>query len=174
MTVRARAGAVICTTVVLLVLGACSSTAKTLDGPATERAVGRAVAAKVEPAVAATTCPAELPRGKGEEFTCKVELGGKAGTMRVRVSQLDDQGKLSVEPLDAVVSGEATAATLKAKLRTQFKRSFQVTCGTGWKVRSPGDTFPCRARDKTSRRSVDVTVEDAAGTLSFQVLRPGN
>lgn len=159
---------------VVALLGACSSSAKTLDRAATETAVGRAVADKVEPAVAGTTCPTELPRGKGKAFTCKVELGGKVGTMRVRVRQLDDDGRLAVAPLDAVISGEATAATLKAKLRTRFKRSFQVTCGAGWKVRSPGDTFPCRARDKTSRRSIDVTVEDPAGTLSFQVLRPGN
>lgn len=176
MTVTRRPLATGIAAVVIVIVGlglglaGCSSEASTLDRAATERAVGRSVAAAVEPAVAATVCPTAVERAKGGRFRCEVRLTAEVGTVRASVRQVDDAGHLEVALRDAVVSGEAAAATLKASLRSGFGRSFQVDCGKGWKVRSPGDTFTCRARDKTSRRSVEATVTDPAGTLSFEVL----
>lgn len=150
-------------------LAGCSHDATTLDRAATQRAVGHSVAAAVEPPVAATSCPRAIERRAGGRFRCEVRLADGVGTVRTSVRQTDAEGTLRVAMLDAVVSGEATATTLKSELRRRFERSFLVDCGTGWRVRAPGSTFSCRARDKTSRRTVEVTVADAAGTLRFHV-----
>ena len=153
------------------ILGGCSDDADALDRPATERAVGRAVAAQVAPPVAGTACPGTLTRAKGRRFTCTIELGAGAGTLKVVVRQVDDQGSLDVTPSAAVLSDAAIARSLKALLKAQFDRSFQVDCGDrGDRVRPPGTTLTCTARDRTSRREVTVTITDAAGTQSFEVL----
>jgi Domain of unknown function (DUF4333) len=154
----------------LLVLSGCGSEDGSLDRPATERQVGRAVAKVVTPPVAATSCTGALPLEQGRTFTCQVKLGAGAGTLRASVLQTDDDGALEVEPLDAVLSDAQVARQLKASLNDQFGRSFQVDCGDeGQTVRRPGSTSSCTARDQTSRRKVAVTVEDASGSLSFEV-----
>ena len=151
-------------------ISGCSKKANTLDEAGTERAVGRAVAAQVQPTVNATTCNGDLTKGKGRHFTCKVTLGGKAGTLPVVVRQVDAAGTLRVTPSAAVVSDAVIARQLKASLTKQFGRSFQVDCGDGgYQVRAKGSTSTCKARDRTSRRKVVVTVVDTDGTLSFEV-----
>lgn len=151
----------------------CSSSADSLDRAATQRQVGRAVAAEVEPAVAATTCPGHLEQRRGGTFSCSIRLGGGAGTLHVTVRQADDEGRLEVSRREAVLAASGIAASLKADLRDTFDRSFQVDCGdAGWKVRKAGDTLTCTARDRSSRRLVEVTVVDASGTLRFDV-QPG-
>ncbi|WP_426571659.1 DUF4333 domain-containing protein [Aquihabitans sp. McL0605] len=166
-----RTGAAMVLAVGLLVAAAaCSDSASTLDQAATERAVGRSVAAKVEPAVKSTTCPADLPKGTGRTFECRIVLGSKAGTLRVTVRQTDDRGTLRVTPLAAVVSSDQVAAKLSASLAKQFGRKFLVDCRKGgFEVRAPRSTSTCSAADLTSKRSVTVTVVDPSGTLSFTV-----
>lgn len=154
----------------LLVLAACSDGADTLDQAATERAVGKAVAAKVDPKVTATTCPDPIEREEDGRFTCTVTLQG-AGDLPVSVTQTDEDGTLRVVPGAAVVTQERVTSELKAALKEQFGRSFQVACDLDddVAVRAPGSTATCTARDATSRRTVAVTVTDTAGTLSFDV-----
>lgn len=152
----------------LLVLAACSSD-PTLDQSATERAVGKAVAADVDPKVTATRCPEDLDREEGGRFECTVQLQG-AGTLPVTVTQVDGDGKLRVVPGAAIVTQERVAAELKAALKDEFDRNFQVACDLdAVAVREPGSTATCTARDSTSRRTVTVKVTDAAGTLDFTI-----
>lgn len=171
-----RRPAVVVAGLVLLVaavLAGCSDDASTLDRPATERSVGRAVAAEVAPPVAATTCAGPLTAGQGERFTCQVRLGAGAGTLEVRVRQVDDDATLEVTPTAAVRSDAELAEALRAQLRQQFDRSFQVDCGdAGPTVRPPDSVLACTARDRTSRRTVDVRIIDEDGTLSFTVRPP--
>ncbi len=157
----------------LAALAACSGEAGTLDRPATEVAVGRAVAAEVEPAVTATRCSGELPQDIGGTFTCTVTLKG-AGVLTVQVRQVDGDGELDVTPAAAVVSTDRIVEELTGALRKQFKRSFAVRCeGDPFEVRTPSSTSICTARDKTSTRKVTVTVTDPAGTLAFAVAPAG-
>lgn len=160
---------------VLVLAGAatsCSST-PTLDRATTEAAVARAADRAISPRVTRATCPDGVVRRAGATFRCRVTVAG-VGTARVSVRQVDAEGRLVVRPVDAVLADAAVADELRATLRTRFGRTFQVTCGDHpWRIWAPGDTFPCRARDRDGRRSVDVTVVDGAGTLSFAVLRPG-
>ena len=170
MTMSRRAAAVVVGLSVLLGAAACSDDADTLDRAATQRAVGRKVAAKVEPNVRKTTCPVELPMAEGSSFECTIELASAAGTLRVEVTQTDDRGSLEVVPLAALISDAQITAQLEELLGKQFGRPFAVDCGEkGFRVRPPESTSSCTAADLTSERKVAVTVVDAAGTLAFEV-----
>lgn len=156
----------------LLALTACSDQAGTLDQAATERAVGRAVSAKVEPNVTATRCAGELVQEDGGTFTCTVTLKG-AGSLPVEVRQVDDEGTLDVTPAAAVVATDRIVSELTKALEAQFKRTFTVRCsGDPVQIRPPSSTSTCSAKDETSAREVTVTVTDSAGTLSFAVAPP--
>lgn len=153
---------------------ACTTEASTLDQAATQRAVGRALADQIEPKVTATTCPADLPLERGEQFDCMVELAGDVGTMPVLVTLIDVDGALQVVPQAALIARPDASTQAKASLDEVFGRSFQVDCGDdagdGLRVFEPGETFECRARDRSSRRTITVTVVDAAGALTFAVV----
>ena len=154
-------------------LAACSSSS-TLDRAATEPAVRAAADQAIAPEVVRASCPGRLPAGEGKAFRCTATVAG-VGDVRLSVSQVGAKGRLRVRLLDAVLADAEVARQLRVELKRRFGRTFQVTCGDHpWRIWQPGDTFPCRARDRDGRRSVDVTVVDAAGTLSFEVLRPGN
>lgn len=153
----------------LLVLAACGDPADSLDDAATERAVGRAVAADVAPEVTATRCPAEIPKADGGTFECVVTLAG-VGPLPVEVTQVDDEGTLDVEPSAALVTVDRITEELAASLKERFGREFTVRCsGEDVEVREPASTSTCSARDATSAREVTVTVVDPAGTLAFTV-----
>lgn len=153
----------------LLALAACGDPADTLDGAATQRAVGRAVAADVAPEVTSTRCPEEIDKAKGESFECTVELA-EVGSLVVEVTQVDDEGRLDVEPTAAIVTNDRISEELTAALKKRFGRDFTVKCsGDEVEIREPASTSTCSARDGSSAREVTVTVADAAGTLAFTV-----
>ncbi len=169
MSVRAPIVRPLAVAAVLLTLAACGDEADTLDDTATERAVGRAVAAEVKPNVTATRCAGDLVRERGATFTCTVTLKG-AGDLPVEVRQVDDDGTLDVTPTAAVVTNERITSELASALEEGFGRTFEVRCsGDPTEVRMPESTSTCSARDGSSAREVTVTVTDAAGTLAFAV-----
>jgi len=152
-----------------LALAACSDSSGTLDQAATERAVGRAVAGEVAPAVSKTTCDEHLTREEGGTFTCTVTLKG-VGDLPVTVHQVDSKGTLDAVPAAAVVTKKRITEELTASLKKRFGRTFTVRCrGAGVEVRTPSSTSTCGASDATSKRQVTVTVRDASGTLAFAV-----
>jgi hypothetical protein len=154
---------------VVLALAACSDPAETLDDAATERAVGRSVAAEVAPEVASTRCPPDIARAEGGTFECTVVLA-EVGELPVEVTQVDEDGTLEVEPTAAVVATERITEELLASLEKRFGRDFTVRCsGDPVEVRAPASTSTCSARDGSSAREVTVTVVDASGTLAFAV-----
>ncbi len=160
-----------------LAIPACGrSKAVALDRAATERAVGEVVAGQIEKQagfsveVSATRCPSDIPRGSGRVTMCNVTVKGVAGKVRARVRQVDDHGRLDVTLLDSVLSNPAVANQLQVELKKRFSRSFQANCGKGMRIAAPKAAFTCRARDASSRRTVQVTVVDSAGTLRFSVL----
>ncbi|MEZ5203618.1 MAG: DUF4333 domain-containing protein [Acidimicrobiales bacterium] len=157
----------------VVVAGGCSQEADRLDAGSAEAKVSRAVAEVVEPKVAEVTCPQQIELRSGAEFRCEVVLAEPSGTLPVRVVQRDVEGNLDVVPLRAVLSASQIAESLKSALKAKFHRSFLVECGDGVaEVREPGAQTICRARDRSSIRSVVVTIEDERGTLAFEVVDP--
>jgi hypothetical protein len=157
---------------VALALAGCGGEASTLDPTGTERAVGRAVAAKVDPVVSETRCPDEIEREEGGTFRCTIVLKA-VGELPVDVRQVDGQGSIDVTPAAAVVAKARIVSELTSSLRDQFDRSFTVRCsGKATEIRTSSSTSTCSARDETSKREVVVTVTDAAGSLAFEVQPP--
>lgn len=167
-------------------LAGCSEEATTLDAEATEQAVAEVVSARIEPKVLETRCPSEIPLEQGATIDCALTLAASVGpevpvepvdaeraegVLRVRVTQVDTDGKLEVVLRDAVVDVADVVLDLEAELKATFERSFDVSCGeVAHRVVAPEGTFACRARDKAGPRTVEVTVVDVAGTLRYQVL----
>lgn len=163
---RLAAGVVL----VALIAAGCSSGSSTLDTGATETAVALALGADLPVEVLGVECPAEIDQGVDVRIECSALLADDAGTMGVRVTQVDEKATLRVVAQAAVLSDGEMAVAAKAALRDSFERSFQVDCGEGPpKVRIQGDTITCRARDADTRRELTITVADRAGTLSFAV-----
>ena len=168
-------GALLVVAVLVLVAAAtgCSRDPERLDTGTAEQQISQAVAKTVAPPVVDVRCPQHIPLGPDRRFHCDVVLGDPSGTLPVTAIQRDDAGTIEVVPDRPVLSDHQIAEALRVQLRQQFHRSFQTDCGkAASKVRRPGEQLICRARDQMTRRSVVVTIEDAAGTLSFQIVDP--
>jgi hypothetical protein len=154
----------------LAALAACSQDPAQLDQSATQSAVAKVVAARVDPPVASVVCPGTLRRGKGIRASCRATLRGAKDPLRLTVRQVDDQGRLDVVLLDAVIDRGTVAEDLRRTLIDKLRRSFIVDCGAaGPRVVRPGTTFACKARDAGGRRTVRATVTDAAGTMRYAI-----
>ncbi len=148
----------------------CAEEADTLDRAATQRAVEKVIDARLDVDVDRVTCPADIPLGTGREVACRASLEGVDDDLRLTVTQRGDEGELDVELLDAVVDPTDVAEDLHGQLVAEFARSFLADCGDGGpQVVEPGETIECVARDAGSRRTVTVTVVDAAGTLRYEL-----
>lgn len=162
----------VCVAVCGPVAAGCSRTekAQTLDTPGTERVIDKVIGSRILPPVSEVRCPTDVERGVGKVFSCQAVLDGGNGEVRLRVRQTDDQGKLDVELLDAVVDHTKVATDLHRTLVKQFHREFSVDCGTDTiVVTKPKATFTCTAKDSAATRTVTVTVTDAAGTTSYAI-----
>lgn len=156
-----------CAVAVALVAG-CART-PTLDRAGTERAIEKVIGGRITQPVETVTCPAHLRKGEGEVATCRAVLADGVGTVRLRVRQTDGDAHLDVELIDAVIDRTAAATALHRELVAAYARTFTVDCGAGPIVVAPGKAFECSASDGTTTRTVQATVTDAAGTVTFDL-----
>lgn len=163
---------------VLLVVGACTDAADSLDTNATEQSVaeavqprlGKGVGAAVDVDIDEVRCPSPIPRGEGETVTCRVVLADDAGSVRVLVTPRGDGDQVDVDLVDAVVDPAQVGRQLHDALVAEYGRSFTVDCGVaGVLVAKPGAAISCTATDDAGRRKVTATVVDATGQLSFDL-----
>ena len=115
----------------LLAVASCSEPSTTLDSAATERAVRKAVGDRIGAPVSEVRCPRDIARGLGKRFSCRAVLEGDAGEVRLRVRQIDADGRLRVELLDAVIDNDEVADDLRSSLVRRYLRGFTVDCGKG-------------------------------------------
>lgn len=160
---------------VTLVLGAATGCGRDdgpshLDTAATEQAVEKAVDRRLETDVTRVRCPDEIVRGAGRRVACQAILAKGQGQVRLRVRQSGTDTELDIELLDAVIDRKAVADDLRRQLVDRFHRRFTVDCGSARvDVVAPRSTFTCKAEDPAGRRTVTVTVVDAAGTVRYDV-----
>lgn len=145
-----------------------------LDQAGTERAVERVIGVRITPDIDAVRCPEEIERGADERVECTALLAEDAGIVRLQVTQTDDDATLEIVLLDAVLDRTEVAEDLRQTLVETYLRTFTVDCGEPpTLVIRPDDTFTCEATDDDpdadDTRTVQVTVTDAAGTLSYDV-----
>lgn len=164
----------------VVVLGACTGPAGSLDTGATEKAVARAVQPRLDLGLGAddgsevvideVRCPSPIPRDDGETVTCRVVLADEQGSVRVRVTPRGDGDRVDVDLVDTVVDPARVGRQLHEALVAEYARSFTVDCGAAdLVVAAPGTTISCTATDDAGRRKVTATVIDATGTLSFDL-----
>lgn len=154
----------------LLAVASCSEPATTLDSAASERAVKTAVGDQIDVPVSEVRCPRDIARGLGKRFSCRAVLEGDAGEVRLRVRQIDADGRLQVELRDAVIDNDEVADDLRSSLVRRYLRGFTVDCGKGGpRVVALVTPFTCDAKDSAGSRTVEVTVVDAAGTLRYDI-----
>ncbi|CAN5901943.1 hypothetical protein BH23ACT2_BH23ACT2_25510 [soil metagenome] len=170
---RARRAAALLVASGLGLLACSSGQASTVETSATEDAVAEKVAAGLGPELDEVRCPAEIERAVGATVECRAVLAeegtSEPGQLRVEVRQVDDEGRLDVEPLDAVIDRSEVALDLEDTLTDAYDRDFTIDCGGGLDVVAPGGTITCDAADAFERRTIVVTITDVAGTVLYDV-----
>ncbi|MCU1455623.1 MAG: hypothetical protein JWN46_3769 [Acidimicrobiales bacterium] len=142
---------------------------RSLDLVRAQPMIVRAVSQQIGLAATDPRCPATVAAAPGTRFRCSLTAAGRP--LRLDVSVRDASGSLQVRLVDALVRPTQVEADLRVRLRTAFKRSFTVACGSpAPRVLPPGSRFQCLAGDATSRRAVEVTVRDAGGALGYRVV----
>ena len=113
-------------------------------------------------------CPDAIARGEGEVDFCQARLSGDPIT--ITITQVDDDGAVSVS-IDAVpLVVESLADDLAARLTDDLQRPVTVSCdGPRLIVPVAGDVLACRMTDETGTQPVTVTLLDAAGAYEVRL-----
>lgn len=156
---------------VALALSGCGKGTTELDRAATEKAVAKAAADELPTAPTKVVCPAKIPKRKGASVTCTATVTG-LGAVRLQAMQPDGSGRLEVSRLDAIVRTDDVAETATSDLSERLGRAVKVVCSTPRPVVvKPGGLLVCHADDGSSTRTVNVTVVDASGSLSYELVK---
>lgn len=167
---RQRTGWAVGGVLVGLLLAGCGGPTE-LDPATVEDEVAVVLAPVAGPGIEGVTCPDRIERAADETVTCTVDLAEGLGSFEATVRQVGDDGELEVAPASVVVEVSEVEAELAQLLEDDLDRVAEVVCGRSeHRLVAVGATFPCRVEDGDDRRSVDVTVEDGAGTRSYEVL----
>jgi hypothetical protein len=157
----------------LAVLTACSVSVSTggdqLDVEEGEQLFKRQLEERTGAAVERVDCP-ERKIKKGDTFTCTAIVEGQS--LRLAVTQTDDEGTVDGQPEQALLSVEKATTAIESSIREQTGIAAQVDCGDkAVLVKDVGATFDCTARapDGSTRR-VAVTVKDLEGNVDFRLV----
>lgn len=116
-------------------------------------------------------CPDSVGVDEGSTFRCSVRLAG--GTLHYEVTQIDDQGQLSFEPVEAVVNPTLAAARVAEHYVANVGKTVDVDCRQDdleVRVVPVGGSFVCRATDRGGAvDGVVVTATSADGEFTFEV-----
>ena len=113
-------------------------------------------------------CP-ERPAKKGDVFECTARFDGQV--LRFKVTQENDEGRVTIEPAQAVVDTDRAEADIARVLKQQAGVEATVECGSQrLLVKDPGTTFDCQAADaRRATRRVVVTVKDVQGHADYRL-----
>lgn len=155
--------------IALLGLGGCGIT---LDIAGVEKSIRDGVVEQLGLAMTSVTCPQESRAAKaGDTFECtgKPEIGG---SLRVQVTQKDDQGNIEWKVLKStgLFDMRETEAAVEKGLADQVGADVKMSCGDRWRVGEVGDTFECEGEDADGPiPPVTITIQDAEGNVSWSM-----
>ena len=155
--------------VALLALAGCGIT---LDIAGVEKSIHDGVAQQLGLAMTSVSCPQESRAARaGDTFECtgKPEIGG---SLRVQVTQKDDQGNIEWKVLQSIGLFDMQAAeeAVEKGLADQVGAEVEVSCGDRWQVGEVGDTFECEGEDADGPiPPVIITIKDADGNISWSM-----
>jgi hypothetical protein len=153
------------------VLVACSapvSRSAELDTERGEREIRQSLERAYGTSVTAVNCPQRAAK-RGDRFQCTAWLEGE--TLRVDVTQKDDEGSITFAPAQAVLDLQRAVSVIERSIAEQTGVTARVSCGHHrLVVKDPGASFDCEAiglPDGPGR--VVVTVKDVEGNVDFRL-----
>jgi hypothetical protein len=139
---------------------------KVLDAKETARQISQNLGTTFGLSNPAVFCPGGVQVTAGAKFDCTTTLEAQPLTIHVILN--DDQGRFTPTTGEAVLLVSKIATAIKSD-PTQSS-SATVTCGDHTVlVKQPGDSFPCAVTTGTANQTVDITVKDLNGNISYQL-----
>jgi hypothetical protein len=166
-TLRAVAAAI-----ALVLLAACSAsvsvgTGKKLDTDKAEASIRKMFGSTP---VEAVTCPKRDVK-EGDVFECTARVDGQP--VRVKVTQNDDQGNVSLDRVDAILDLSQATAFVEGQVLTATGSAVKADCGPGqYLVKEPGEEVECAitpASGGAGGRAI-LTVDDVDGNVTMRVV----
>ena len=154
-----------------LALSACTSKLS-IDG--VKKAISEGINTQLALPIASVTCPESREIKANDTFECTATpaMGGK---LTVKVTQKDDKGNIAweVAKSEGLLDLVALETVIKNGLKEQSETEATVSCGGKFRAAEAGKTFECTATDpEGAKHQVAVTIKDAAGNVSYEVVQP--
>lgn len=113
-------------------------------------------------------CP-ERKINKGDTFECTASFDGQ--TLRLNVTQTDDQGYVEGEPLQALIDVPKASDAIASRFKAQTGVTARAACPNHRVlVQEVGSTFECTlALSDGSTERVIVTVKNLDGAVEFRI-----
>jgi hypothetical protein len=138
--------------------------ARTLDARQVAAQISESIAATFTVAKPAVHCPGGIKAQTGVTFDCGALLENQPLTIHVRV---DDSRGLYTPTLGQAVVVVAKIAAVIRSAPAQANQS-TVACGDHTLlVKRPGDSFACTVTSGGVTRTVNLTVQDLNGTVTY-------
>jgi len=116
------------------------------------------------------SCP-DRELKQGDVFECTAELGD-GQSLRMQLTQDDDEGNVSVKQAQAIIDVEQAVALIEQEVQSSANVTVTADCGTTkFLIKDPGTTFDCQVTPTAGGpggRAV-VTVNDVDGAVDVVV-----
>lgn len=155
----------------LVFLGACSASVSigTGDKLDTDKAEDSIRSMFGSTPVESVTCP-DRDVKQGDVFECTARVDGQ--TVRVKVTQDDDQGNVSLDRVDAILDLAQAVAFVEDQVQSSSGSAVKADCGAGrFLVKEPGSEVECEitpASGGASGRAI-LTVDDVDGNVTMRL-----
>jgi hypothetical protein len=118
------------------------------------------------------TCPDQVEAKKGADVICTFEVGGHAGTIKMK--QTDEEGSVTVSEVIGIIASSKIETAIEDKLEEQAP-SAEVDCGPRVHAVKPGDVLTCDVKDAQNVVArATVTIKDTANNIAFKVVPIGS
>ena len=156
--------------VALAALGAAACTSM-LDIDGVKKAIAEGVNAQLGLTIASVTCPDTREMKANDTFECTAtpSIGGK---LTVQVSQKDDKGNITwaVSKSEGLLDLVALETLITNGLKEGGTEA-TISCGGKYRAAEAGKSFECTATAAEGEKAqVAVTIKDAAGNVSFELV----
>jgi len=121
--------------------------------------------------IGAVDCPEDVKLEEGDQFDCDLEI--EDATLTIEVTQENDEGDVSIDQVEALISVEKVVEVITSGLAEQSGLEVSVDCGDDTLLAvDPGDDFECAAEavDGSDSATVNVTVVDVDGNIEWQIV----
>ena len=145
---------------------------RSLDMAALDRSISDGIDKQLQLPIATVSCPAgERTLKAGDKFDCTA-TPKEGGRLTVTVTQKDDAGNVAweVTRTEGLLDLDKVEVSVKEGLKAQTNVDATVACEGRWKAAKVGEVFQCQATSGEHKATVEVTIKDLEGNISWKVL----